>query len=568
MCASRRPVSRACDLHPRTTLRRLPAHGETIRSFLPVELAGRVAAVPRCYPWIDSCKQWRSLVTKGTIRIFISSTIRDLADVRSALRYWLEELGFDVLLTELNDFDRDPTGSTFDACLDAIRTCDYYILLVGSRTGGEYEPGVSITNQEFRVACELEAERHLAIIPFIRTEVHAALPLSDDEAAQTLMRDAYKANPEKARANIASVRRFWEEVSQRRIPSSPPRPAGTRFYNKFSTFKDLADALKIQLRAVQTVRRRALLAQLLEEIRDNIQVCNQVHKGLPIPVHRVFTEVRNDPTLADSRAQHVILTRGQADRIYDFRFGSSGAAANLSSAALVESLHSGEFVVFDQELRGLVEDPVRDGMSTLLVEITRSRDLAVAYSQSPFAEEFGQILGFLRGREQRANVSDVFLTFLFALHDRLENVLRLSVAFAHWIEAEDGAPFEMPPLHPSAPDPLIAEEIERERPRATDVRSWLANRITCDLMTGLSAASPSDCFEAIEAFPELAAQLERQVQASFGMPIAELTREILERSARDGTEAALIWLRSFSEGSPRQAGAGPEAESGLGPGNA
>ena len=33
-------------------------------------------------------------------RVFISSTVTDLADVRSATKYWLEESGFEVLTSE------------------------------------------------------------------------------------------------------------------------------------------------------------------------------------------------------------------------------------------------------------------------------------------------------------------------------------------------------------------------------------------------------------------------------------------------------------------------------------
>lgn len=501
-------------------------------------------------------------MTKGKIRVFVSSTIRDLSDVRSALRYWLEELGFEVLLTELNDFDREPTGSTFDACLDAIGTCDYYILLVGSRSGGEFEPGVSITNQEFRVARGLEAEGRLAIIPFIRSDVHASLPLSDDEAAKSLNRDTHAVNPEKARVNIADIRRFWDEVSKAPVPSTPPRPSGTRFYNKFSTFKELADALKIQLRAVHTVRRRALLAQLLGEIRGNLQVSNESYKGLPSPIHRRFSSVRKDPALALDGAGHAYVTHEQAYRIFDFRFGSSGAATNLSSSALLEALQSGEFVVFDQERHQLVDDTVRVGMNALLLEITRSRDMVAAFSQSPFAEEFAGIIGSLQGHEPRTSVSVLFLTFLFALHDRLENVLRLSVALARWIETNDGTPFLLPPLHPSAPDPHVAEEIERERPTDANVESWISNPYFCDVMTGLSTASASDWFAAIKAFPELAARFEHELEATFGRSVAELGKEMSNRIERDGVEAVLAWLTSASETTSHQA----DAEQGTNPG--
>ena len=41
-------------------------------------------------------------------RVFVSSTIYDFKDLRSALKFWLEELGLEVLMSEFNDFFRQP----------------------------------------------------------------------------------------------------------------------------------------------------------------------------------------------------------------------------------------------------------------------------------------------------------------------------------------------------------------------------------------------------------------------------------------------------------------------------
>ena len=39
--------------------------------------------------------------------VFVSSTIYDFADMRSALKYWLGEMGFRALLSEYNDFQKN-----------------------------------------------------------------------------------------------------------------------------------------------------------------------------------------------------------------------------------------------------------------------------------------------------------------------------------------------------------------------------------------------------------------------------------------------------------------------------
>ena len=67
--------------------------------------------------------------------VFVSSTIYDFADLRSALKYWLEEMGFGVRMSEFNDFVKDSSENSYDACFKAIEECDYYILLIGSSWG-------------------------------------------------------------------------------------------------------------------------------------------------------------------------------------------------------------------------------------------------------------------------------------------------------------------------------------------------------------------------------------------------------------------------------------------------
>lgn len=81
---------------------------------------------------------------------FISSTVKDLADVREHLRAELDAAGFDVRMSEDDSFPVSPGETSHDACLAVVRTADLFVLLVGKRYGGEY-PGhnKSITWREW-----------------------------------------------------------------------------------------------------------------------------------------------------------------------------------------------------------------------------------------------------------------------------------------------------------------------------------------------------------------------------------------------------------------------------------
>ena len=106
-------------------------------------------------------------------RVFVSSTIRDFEDLRGALKYVLEDSGFQVLLSEKNDFEKPLEKNSYEACFEAIRQSNVYILLIGGRRGGWFdkENCISITQQEYRVAYETSKTKDLKIVIFVRKSV-------------------------------------------------------------------------------------------------------------------------------------------------------------------------------------------------------------------------------------------------------------------------------------------------------------------------------------------------------------------------------------------------------------
>ena len=104
---------------------------------------------------------------------FISSTIYDFRDLRSSIKYFLEQQGCTVLASECNDFPKQLEMHTYEACLKTLEHADYFILLIGSRVGGWYdkENKISITQQEYRAAYQRHLKGKLKIISFVRNDV-------------------------------------------------------------------------------------------------------------------------------------------------------------------------------------------------------------------------------------------------------------------------------------------------------------------------------------------------------------------------------------------------------------
>jgi hypothetical protein len=87
-------------------------------------------------------------------QIFISSTVDDLKGIRKKLAAALEQPGRIVRCSEDPNFPVEPGMTSHDACLAVVRRCHAFVLLIGTRFGGEYQDqNKSITWREWEEAC-------------------------------------------------------------------------------------------------------------------------------------------------------------------------------------------------------------------------------------------------------------------------------------------------------------------------------------------------------------------------------------------------------------------------------
>jgi hypothetical protein len=71
------------------------------------------------------------------LRVIVSSTAYDLGVLRSSMKRFIEELGFDAILSEYSDIPYDFREATHRSCLKEVETCDMLVLIIGSRFGSE-----------------------------------------------------------------------------------------------------------------------------------------------------------------------------------------------------------------------------------------------------------------------------------------------------------------------------------------------------------------------------------------------------------------------------------------------
>ncbi len=105
--------------------------------------------------------------------IFLSSTAYDLPDLRPEVSAFLKQHGFQVLYHESSHFPKKKGMHSHDACLDAVKECDVFILVIDRRWGGDYcgtkypRRDISITWYEYQIALEENREIHT----FVRDKV-------------------------------------------------------------------------------------------------------------------------------------------------------------------------------------------------------------------------------------------------------------------------------------------------------------------------------------------------------------------------------------------------------------
>jgi hypothetical protein len=103
-------------------------------------------------------------------KVFIASTCYDLKYIRSSLKYLVESLGYEPILSEYGQIFYNPDESTHDSCLNEVVNCQLFVLIIGGRFGGKFKDSdKSITNKEYEKALELK----IPIFTLIEQDVYS-----------------------------------------------------------------------------------------------------------------------------------------------------------------------------------------------------------------------------------------------------------------------------------------------------------------------------------------------------------------------------------------------------------
>jgi len=418
---------------------------------------------------------------------FLSSTIYDFRDLRSALKFFLEEQGCKVLASEFNDFDKPLDVHSYEACLRSIHSADYFILLIGSRVGGWYDQKnrISITQREYREAYQLHVSGKLKILTFVRSEIwqlreirHELVKYLESTPVDGSTRKAIAGHPSKFADDAEFLSAFINEVARNKetklaVQGKGKAPSGN-WIHIFSHFRDVIDVLHGQAFSSIPIEDMTARRLLRRELRDFVGQCIVKFKrdgdvySPRFSIDRFHEE--NPITLEGKKDEFTSVSTKRWDVIASLAIHL--LARQFHPVVLPQVLARATFLEFELASNSYKETLVYEALLRLQEEIRRftysntTENLSIVFEHTARTG--------IRQSDQ-IEIETVKLAGLLHILDRWSNILDLSTSILRHL---DGEPFKMPDLRPDTPVQGMQQMLDDEKPTDQDINRFLADRRT------------------------------------------------------------------------------------------
>lgn len=384
---------------------------------------------------------------------FISSTIYDFRDMRSALKFYLEELGYQVYASEYNDFKVATDKHSYDACLKLIEECDYFILLVGSRVGGFYdtENKVSITRQEYREAYKLHEQGKLQIISFVRDEVWQLKEMKNELARhlkgiKTLDEEIKNEllNFDTKFANDADlISDFITEIGKNNetresLKNGDVLPTGN-WIRQFKGFEDIVAGLKPFI-LIENLNMKFHKELLKDELLKHKLSLYDVFKENPEQLLVEFYNIYQSIVAPKSFLDDVVIPRKTWERFVAVYHYSCLMPINLDLNIIYKILTSDIFYKYNASTNTLIRQPLHDALSQLKSNIISSENLKEK------SENYHQELIKIRDDFPNKNTVNVSPSLLLRVITYFSNIVDVHLMSIAVIEALETGVYESPKL--------------------------------------------------------------------------------------------------------------------------
>lgn len=422
-------------------------------------------------------------------KIFISSTIYDFKDLRSSLKFWLEEFGYQVQLSEFSDFEKDLDKNSYEACLKAIEKAQYFILLIGSRVGGYYDEKkkISITQKEYRKACQVAKRKGLKLIIFVRQELWDIR--NDRKVLEKYLNDEYVKEKELTKNDLKKISlcpssvvndaefifNFMDEVCKKQemkkaLKKGTTFPEGN-WVHRFSTFRDIVDVLKNEFPLSKRLPVLAYLFNIKMEVANNLRAFFSKEKN-SIVFSGEWAKFAVNEMSGDLNSNSNIKGKYLRWLLIYYLFDRSGI--ELSTEFIDRALKSGEFLEYNVKSKGYESGDFHKVLFRLKKEIGFLKRIAIpgGSEKREFVNKYSQYNG-----EESVAVPNIELVTSSALYNVQYNILILSRYVLAYINNEKVIKFsdlELKPVHAFRGE---TERIKDEDVSVDEILSFLDRKI-------------------------------------------------------------------------------------------
>lgn len=376
-------------------------------------------------------------------KIFVSSTILDFVDLRGAIKFYLEEFGYDVQMSEYPNFNVSQDKASFDACLENIKNCKYFILIVGYRRGAWYTDNqVSITHREYLKARELIENGHsIRIVAFVRSEIYL---LKNDRSA---LLDHFKTCNDEMIDGILThgksfiddpdyIYNFLDDIGKGVNLPSETNPVNNWIF-QFKEFKDIITVLKSTLKISYSLSDKRFKKLLLDEL---VNCKNKFEYILPIPenkqrlvekkldeieygnYYQMLKEICFNKFVVDGKikdmAPRLIFNNKEINAIFTYAYYhplSRGVIHHLDYPIIEQAKNNGSFLKFDITTGEFIKSELSEGIEMLYSAINSFNKLFNSNMYTNFQNEMNEISTDGRLKEAEVSVSSNFSATLFLL---------------------------------------------------------------------------------------------------------------------------------------------------------
>ncbi|MCL2565687.1 MAG: DUF4062 domain-containing protein [Defluviitaleaceae bacterium] len=381
-------------------------------------------------------------------RVFISSTIYDFYDLRSALKYWLSEAGYDAQLSEHPDFSKDSSLNSYDACLNSIHSCDYFILLIGGRRGGTLTDcdSISITRKEYREAYKLAMEEKIKIVTFLRKgtadrlhereSIAIALDGEGNEnkkSSSSHFKTDIWIHPSEYLQDPYHTKNFIDEVTKG--AEGIAIKTGYNWINLFEQFSDIITVLKnelgFNLPLSRMISKNNVEKTILRNMKGILQKFSYAKTGDDLNWflmirEELYTFMQEHEKAQASWYRNITFTKSKAFLASQLVSWHKNGVDMIDSHAFEQALSSGNYFKYNREANKYEDTKFAKAFRDMHLEIGLLKDRANSIDNA-LINRIGEIIKGMGNRQQESYDFDVMdLLMVLSVYESRYNIVELS----------------------------------------------------------------------------------------------------------------------------------------------